>query len=319
MNAYYSFSSTYNTPLVNANDPLGNPPATSSGVGQEIGLKFGDERGRISGSVQYYTTNSKDEMINAGTGVRDLVNPTGLNGSFDGPAGFKNQWVNLDRTTRGIEVILTANPTRNWKVRLAATTSDGQNLTDKKYPILWNDDFSVRNGTVTYQNGTPLLVPTTPTVITPTITTLNRQVDPAALQAQVGGTWEPLTLAMMNDRTHPYWATPADDNGRLQTSNLRRVLQYFVGPNGSALTGVTGLSTSDIPYFWADPNGTKGQTRVARQGESTIGYAQYRFVLTNNYIFTGDNWLKGFGVGGTVALGLGARCRCILKSSILII
>ncbi len=72
LNAYYSFSSTYNTPLVNANDPLGNPPATSSGVGQEIGLKFGDERGRISGSIQYYSPNSKDEMINAGTRDRDL-------------------------------------------------------------------------------------------------------------------------------------------------------------------------------------------------------------------------------------------------------
>ena len=307
LNAYYSFSSTYNTPLVNANDPLGNPPATSSGVGQEVGLKFGDERGRISGSVQYYTTNSKDEMINAGTGVRDLVNPTGLNGSFDGPAGFKNQWVNLDRTTRGIEVILTANPTRNWKVRLAATTSDGQNLTDKKYPILWNDDFSVRNGTVTYQNGTPLLVPTTPTVITPTITTLNRQVDPAALQAQVGGTWEPLTLAMMNDRTHPYWATPADDNGRIQTSNLRRVLQFFVGSNGSALTGKTGRSTSDIPYTWSDPNGTKGETVVAKKGEGTVGYAQYVFSMTNSYSFTGDNFLKGVSVGGTVGVGMKNR------------
>ncbi len=307
LNAYYSFSSTYNTALVNANDPLGNPPATSSGVGQEIGLKFGDTRGRISGSIQYYKTNSKDEMINAGTGVRDLVNPTGLNGSFDGPAGFKNQWVNLDRTTRGLEVILTANPTRNWKVRLAATTSDGRNLTDKKYPLLWNDDFYVRNGGVTYQNGTPVLVPTTPTVVTPTITTLNRQVDPATLQAQVGGTWEPLTLAMMNDRTNPYWANPADDNGRLQTSNLRRVLQFFIGTNGSALTGKTGRATSDIPYAWTDPNGTKGETVVAKKGENTVGYAEYVFSMTNSYSFTGDNFLKGVSVGGTVGLGLKNR------------
>jgi hypothetical protein len=112
---------------------------------------------------------------------------------------------------------------------------------------------------------------------------------------------------MMNDRSGPYWAQPADDNGRLQTSNLRRVLQFFVGPNGSALTGVTGLPTSAIPYAWADPNGTQGQTVVARKGEYTIGYPQYRFVLTNNYTFTRDNWLKGFGVGGTVALGLKYR------------
>jgi outer membrane receptor protein involved in Fe transport len=305
LRAFYSFSSTYNTALVNANDPLGNAPRPSSGTGHEVGLKFNSRDGRLSGSVQAFTTESKDEMINAGTGVRDLVNPNGLNGAHNGPAGAKNQWVNLDRTTRGLEAILTASPTPNWRIRLAATSADGRNLTDKKYPLLWNDQFYVKNGAVTYQNGAPFLVPTTASVITANIATLNRQVDPATLQNQ--GTWEPLTVAMMNDRTGPYWAQPADDNGRLQTSNLRRVLQFFVGPNGTALTGVTGLTTKDIPYFWSDPNGTNGETVVAKKGESTVGYAQYRFVLTNNYTFTGDTFLKGFGIGGTVALGLKNR------------
>ena len=305
LRAFYSFSSTYQSAQVNANDPLGNAPRPSSGTGHEAGLKLNSRDGRFSGSLQAYTTNSKDEMINAGTGVRDLINPAGLNGSHNGPAGGKNQWVNLDRTTRGVEVILTASPLPNWRVRLVATTADGRNLTDKKYPLLWNDQFYLRNGAVTYQNGTPLLVPVTPSVITANIATLNRQTDPATLQSQ--GEWQPLTITMMNDRTGPYWAQPTDDNGRLPASNLRRVLQYFVGPNGSALTGVTGVPTSEIPYFWSDPNGTKGETIVGRKGESTIGYAQYRFVLTNNYTFTRDNWLKGFGVGGTVALGLKNR------------
>ena len=305
LHPYYSFSSTFNTALVNANDPLGNAPRPSSGTGHEAGLKFNSRDGRLSGSVQYFSTNSKDEMINAGTGVRDLVNPTGLNGAYNGPAGAKNQWTNLDRTTSGVEVILTASPTKNWRVRLAATSADGKNLSDKKYPMLWNDQFFVKNGAVTYQNGTPFLVPTDPAVITSRIATLNAQVDPAAILAQ--GATAPLTVAMMNDRTGPYWAQPADDNGRLQTSNLRRVLQFFVGPNGTALTGVTGLSTKDIPYLWSDPNGTNGETVVAKKGESTVGYAQYRFVLTNNYTFTGDNFLKGFGIGGTVALGLKNR------------
>ena len=244
-------------------------------------------------------------MINAGGGVRDLINPTGLNGAYNGPAGAKNQWTNLDRTTRGLELILTASPTPNWRLRLAATTADGRNLSDKKYPLLWNDDFHLRNGVVTYQNGTPFTVPVTPSVIAANIATLNRQVDPATLQNQ--GEWQPLTLAMMNDRTGPYWAQPADDNGRLQASNVRRVLQYFVGANGTALTGVTGLPVSRIPYAWSDPFGAKGETVVARKGEYTVGYAQYRLVLTNNYTFTGDHLLRGFSVGGTVALGLRNR------------
>ena len=302
---YYSFSSTYNIPLVNANDPLGNAPRTSSGSGHEAGLKFTTRDQRFSGSLQAFRTNSKDEMINAGGGVRDLINPTGLNGAHNGPAGAKNQWTNLDRTTRGLELILTASPTPAWRLRLAATTADGRNLSDKKYPLLWNDQFHLRNGVVSYQNGTPFTVPVTPSVIAANIANLNRQIDPATIQNQ--GEWQPLTLAMMNDRTGPYWAQPADDNGRLQTSNVRRVLQYFVGPNGTALTGVTGLPVSAIPYAWADPFGAKGETVVARKGESTVGYAQYRFVLTNHYTFSGDTFLRGFGVGGTVALGLRNR------------
>ena len=302
---YYSFSSTYNIPLVNANDPLGNAPRTSSGSGHEAGLKFTTRDQRFSGSLQAFRTHSKDEMINAGGGVRDLINPTGLNGAHNGPAGAKNQWTNLDRTTRGLELILTASPTPAWRLRLAATTADGRNLSDKKYPLLWNDQFHLRNGVVSYQNGTPFTVPVTPSVIAANIANLNRQIDPATIQNQ--GEWQPLTLAMMNDRTGPYWAQPADDNGRLQTSNVRRVLQYFVGPNGTALTGVTGLPVSAIPYAWADPFGSKGETVVARKGESTVGYAQYRFVLTNHYTFSGDTFLRGFGVGGTVALGLRNR------------
>ena len=70
---------------------------------------------------------------------------------------------NLRRTPFG--VILTASPTPNWRLRLAATSADGKNLTDKKYPLLWNDQFHVRGGTVTYQNGTPVTLPVTPTVM----------------------------------------------------------------------------------------------------------------------------------------------------------
>ena len=297
---YASLSSTYNTPNVNANDPLGNAPRTSSGVGKEVGLKFNSRDGRLSGSLDYYTTNSKDEMINAGGGPRDLINPTGLNGAHNGPAGAKNQWVNLDRTTKGLELILTASPTPNWRVRLAATTSDGTNLSDKSYPMLWNDQFYVRNGAVTYKDGTPFLVPVDAPTIAARIAALNSNIDPTTIQNQ--GTWQPLTIAMMNTTTGPYWAQPLDGNGTLTTgTNLRRVLQFFNG--GTALTGVTGLLTSDIPYFWSDPNGTKGNLVVAQKGESTVGYAKYNVNVTNFYTFNRENFLKGLGVGGTVAIG----------------
>jgi outer membrane receptor protein involved in Fe transport len=305
LRAFYSLSNTYNTPIANANDPLGNPPKTSTGIGHEVGLKFTLPRS-VSGSLQYYWTDSKDEMINAGTGVRDLINPNGLNGSHDGPAGGRNQWINLDRTTRGAELILTAAPTRNWRMRFAGTTSDGQTLSDKVYPLLYNDQFYLNAaGAVTYQNGAPFLVPIDVATISARIQGLNRQTDPATLQNQ--GTWAPLTRSMINDPASPYYATPANDNGRLLASNLRRVLQYFVGANGTALTGATGLPLSEIQYNWSDPNRTGGQTIVARSGEKTTGYAEYRFSLTNMYSFSADNWLKGVGIGGTVSAGFRNR------------
>jgi hypothetical protein len=245
-------------------------------------------------------------MINAGTGVRDLINPNGLNGSHDGPAGGKNQWINLDRTTSGAELILTAAPTRNWSMRLAATTSDGQNLSNKVYPLLYNDQFYLNAaGNVTYQNGAPFLVPTDAATIAARIQTLNRQTDPGTLQSQ--GTWAPLTRAMINDPANPYSANPADNNGRLLASNLRRVLEFFVGGNGTARTGVTGLPLSEMQYTWRDPNNTGGNTVVARKGEKTTGYAEYRLSYTSTYSFTGDNWLRGIRVGGTLNAGFRNR------------
>ena len=161
LRAYVSVSNTYNTPIANANDPLGNLPKTSSGTGKELGLKFNSPRGAISGSLQYFQTDSKDEMINAGTGVRDLINPTGLNDAEPGPGGGRNQWINLDRTTKGAELMLTAAPTRNWRIRLSASASDdGTNLTDKTYPLLYNDQFYLNGSNVTYKDGTLFLVPT---------------------------------------------------------------------------------------------------------------------------------------------------------------
>jgi outer membrane receptor for ferric coprogen and ferric-rhodotorulic acid len=307
LRAYYSLSNTYNTPIANANDPLGNLPKTSSGTGQEAGLKFESARAGLSGSMSYFWTNSKDEMINAGTGVRDLINPTGLNGSEPGPGGGKNQWVNLDRTTRGAEMMLTASPTRNWRIRFSGSASDGTNLTDKVYPLLYNDQFYLNAANVvTFKDGSNFLVPTDAATIAAQVNKRNTQVDPATLQAT--GTWAPLTLAMINDPINPYYANPDNGNGHVTGTNLKNALTYFVSPaRGSALTDVTGLPLSKIQYAWGDPNHTNGQTTVARKGEPTVGYAQYTLNLTQFYTFTGENWLHGVGLGGSVSTGFKYR------------
>ena len=45
-------------------------------------------------------------------------------------------------------------------MRLALTQEDGKILKDKRYPLLWNDEFYLRNGAVTYANGDPFMIPT---------------------------------------------------------------------------------------------------------------------------------------------------------------
>ncbi len=292
----------YNTPIGNGNDPLGNLPKTSSGTGQEVGLKFHSPRSTLSGSLQFFKTDSKDEMVNAGTDVQNLVNPNGLNGSEPGPGGGRGQWVNLDRTSRGVETMLTVAPRNGWRIRFSASASNGTNLTDKVYPLLYNDQFHLTGSNVTFKDRTPFLVPTDAATITAQVNRRSAQVDPATLQAT--GTWAPLTLAMINDPANPYWANPDNGNGQVTGTILSNALRYFVSPShGAALTGVTGLPLSQIQYAWSDPNRTHGETVVARKGEATVGYAQYTFNLTQLYTFTSDHWFKGVGLGGTVSAG----------------
>lgn len=302
---YYEFSSTYNTPVANANDPLGNLPKTSQGTGHEVGLKYSTADGRLSGSVNYYVSDMKDAMVNAGTGVRDRINPTVFGDSFDGVGGGKNQWVNLDRTSSGMEARITANPVRNWRIQFSAKTQDGETKSDKVYPMLYNNQFYANSaGQVTFKDGTPFLVPTDAATITAQVNKRNTQVDPATLQAS--GTWVPLTTAMIGDPSSPYWAfngTPTD-NGRINGTNLTNVFTYFVSPaRGGALTGAKGLPISDIQYTWPDPTNSGGVVVVARKGEKTVGYAEYTFSLTNFYSFTKPALLRGIGVGASVNAG----------------
>ena len=49
------------------------------------------------------------------------VNPSGLNGR----AGDAGQYVDVNRTSHGVQLVLTANPTPNWRLRLAAADVTG--------------------------------------------------------------------------------------------------------------------------------------------------------------------------------------------------
>lgn len=309
LNAFYNYGRSF-APDNGANDPLGNAPKAIQGTGHEIGMKVSTQDSRLTGSIQYYIANSKGEQFRYPATVRDLVNPLGLNGAFIGPNGDRDLWVVLDKKSSGLEVILTANPTRNWRVRLAATSQDGKILNELRYPMLWNDDF-YRNsaGGVTYKNGDPFLVPVDATGVT-AVSRLTAESAPVA-----GTTQQQLTVAMLSDPTSDYYAYGKGGNvtangALLVNSVVYRALRWFNKPlNGqpnTAFTGQTGLPVSAIPYAYGDPVGYGPTALVAAQGEPTIGHALYRINLTNNYDFR-EGWLKGFGLGGTINVAINNR------------
>jgi outer membrane receptor protein involved in Fe transport len=320
LRGYYGVSSTYND-ASGSNDPLGNPPETTEGFGQEIGLKFSPANGKISGSLDYYWTKDKNQNYNYGTANRDLINPAGLNGTYDGIAG-RNQWVSLDKNTSGLELILTAAPTRNWRIRFAATQSDGRVQKDKSFPIVYNDQFYTDNkGGVTYKDGSPVIVPVNPLTApagTPSVLSLRTQTDPATALKGVADTVQ-LTTAMLGSRSSPYYyggvdsgGVPRDEpiNGAIRNNNdapVHNVLAFFNKPGvGTPLTGAVGLPISQVQYNWTDPANTGGMIVDARKGEMTVGYPALKFSLTNNYIFS-DGWLKGFGAGCSINYAMDYR------------
>jgi outer membrane receptor protein involved in Fe transport len=303
LRGYYAFSATFNSPN-GANDPLGVSPTNTTGRTHEGGLKFTSLDGRITGSVGVYQAVSTNEQFNIGSTLLNNINPSGLNGSYNGPSGGRNSWVVIDKISRGLELILTAQPTRNWRMRLAATISDGTTKSTKDYPILYNDQFAVdTKGNVTYTNGQPFLVPTDAATVAK-VGTLNAVVNPATTYPTA--TFVPLTVSMINDPTSAYyvWANQATQtvNGQIpSTTVLFHALANFNNNGTTALTGATGLPISAIQYTWSDPNNYQGSITTAKKGQATVGYPLFKISYTTNYTFS-RGWLKGFGVGGSLNL-----------------
>lgn len=307
LNLYYNYAHSYlpttqvGTTAGTASDFLGkqsNPTFLSNG--HEVGLKMTTREARLSASLVYFQSDSRNETFNFQAALRDLINPTGLNGRYMVPGGLTpGVSIPLDKKSSGVELILTAQPTRNWRIRFAATMTEAVYKSGKTYDLQWNDAFNYdkATGRVLYSNGQPFMVPITTTALARLAANSAPLTD--------GGT-QPLTLAMLSDSTSPYYAYAGNGgptlNGQIFTNNIAyRALKYFNQNGVFATTGQAGLPVSAIPYAFNDPAGLNGRYDLAKPGDISFGQPKYLFILTSNYNFTQER-LRGFGIGQNLRL-----------------
>lgn len=253
--------------------PLKNPQAKNSAP--EMGLKATLFGGKLTAQFNYNpTTKTLNENKDAGTAFRDAINPDGINGRVGGTNA--NQRVNIDRTLSSQQLIIEGKPTPNWVLRVSASRLDGEITKDVSYQQSYNDQFYASNGTVTYKDGTPLLVNAAGSLL------------PTAVKDT------PLTLAMINTTTSPYYANPEPTSGRIQGTTLRTVLMNVDPVKGSAATGVTGLPISSVQYNFAGPY-PGGTVVIYRAGEKNTGFNELTFNAQSKYTFT-SGFAKGFGL-----------------------
>ena len=252
--------------------PLKVPKAASPAP--EVGVKINTADGRYSAQLSYnFTTEVENETRNAGTDFFNAVNPNGLNGRYNSG----DQWINLDRKTNSAELVVTANPTKEWRLRFVAVKLDGEITNTVKYAQLYNDQFRVNGGVAVYADNTPIFVnPTT--------------------GAPVASGGAPLTLAMINDPTSVLYAAPNVDSGSITGTALRVALgtnPIALTHGGASATGVTGLPVSAMQYNFTNTH--NGEIVVVGAGDKNTGIDEYTFNFQSNYKFS-RGWLKNFGI-----------------------
>ncbi|MCX6951541.1 MAG: hypothetical protein NTV51_05060, partial [Verrucomicrobia bacterium] len=284
---YVSLSDTYNLPgilLTVPADPLGNAAPIAHSVGEEAGVKLGDERGRISGSIAVYAVQSTKEPYAIPSQLRDSINPAGLNGRYLGATGSV---IAVDRKSRGAQAAIVASPTTNWRMRFSAAFVQGTIGNDTSYPALYNDQFYANAaGQVTYANGTVVYV--RPTFL-------------ATPQSATTAGAIPLTIAALSTPGNAYYANPDPTNGLFRTSNGRTILNFVDPVNGAIRTGVAGVPISQYQLTGLSLPPT---IVTSRSGDRTTGYPELSFNFTNVYTFS-TGVLKGVKIGGTANVAWG--------------
>jgi outer membrane receptor protein involved in Fe transport len=268
LNLFVSQSTAFD-PDTSTSDPYGNPLRSSVSHGLQAGLRYSTEDHKISTSATYQSAVGTNQTQLIDQTWLDAINPNGINGRYAAFAG-SDRWVNVDRKSDSLRLQIDANPTRSWRATLQGTFAKARVVSDGIFAQLYNDQFHTNSaGQVTYADGTPLLVGTTP-----------------------------LTLATINDPKSPYYANPDPDSGRITNSALTGLLTAST-THGTAATGASGLPITAMQYNWSDPYGHQGVLSPVAGSQYSPG-PQLVLSFINRYTFS-DGALKGLGIGTGVS------------------
>jgi outer membrane receptor for ferric coprogen and ferric-rhodotorulic acid len=256
----------------------GQPPPDGKGESIEAGLKLNAFEGRLSGSITAYETRAINLSTALSADVRAATDPAGINGRWY--TTFQSPVYTYDRTTKGIEVTMTARLTKNWRTMFGTTVSKGVEAGSVVLPFFYNDEFRTNaQGQVLLADGSPLLVP----------------VDPAIRIAADGKTYaagtavQAMTVGIMKsgDTNGNYRAQLAADSGLIQNAGTLGLAVPGVG------TGRFGLPISQhqLGFVPVVPG-----IQVRKGGDATSGFPRQSFTATSMYTFS-QSKLKGLSLG----------------------
>ncbi len=282
LRVYANYSNSSFPPLQVTYDPVGKIATTGRGIGTEFGLKLQNADGTLSGSLAYYHAKSRNETYIVNATYLTYINPVGLNGRYENGSNA----LSVDRVSEGIQLNVTAAPTKNWRLRFSGAHTDGRLGTSQVFPQLYNDQFYQNAaGQVTYANGTVVHVNPTFNVATPTVPS----TQPGAI---------PLTVAMIGTSGNPYFGAPQPVNGQILTSSAVATVLRTVDPvHGAILTGVTGLPISQQQVN-PGANRPPGIIPVLQAGQKSTGTPEFAGSFTSLYTVSNGRF-KGLELGGT--------------------
>jgi outer membrane receptor protein involved in Fe transport len=244
-------------------------PQPGKGFSSEAGLKFELWNRRVSGSLAFYENTSENEALALPAAVRNIIDPAGINGRNGGTGAT------ADVRSRGVELVLTAQPAKGWRVYFSAGTNDATITSSYSHAVFYNDQFNAVGDNVkikaTDGSLTDLLVPSVRT-------------NPASPRV-------PLTLTML--RTDPasgYRATLDPTSGRITNPAALLLTTPGVG------TGALGLPITAHQLGFVAPN--NGVFNVFAAGDKTTPNAGFTVSGNTNYQFERGP-LAGLSVGGS--------------------